>query len=127
MTPPARQLVVGAVLAMIAGGALAQGVQSGALSGTVSSQDGQPLPGVTVSISSPALLGTRSTVSDANGGYIFKALPPGAYKITFELSQFATLEKSVTVALGASVPLDASMALAAVQESLTVGWARPAT
>jgi hypothetical protein len=59
-------------------------------------------------------------VADSNGGYIFKALPPGAYKVSCELTGFSTVENSVTLTLGASVPLDASLAVASVQETVTV-------
>src|SRR5438105_3404763 len=59
-----------ATLAVLIGASLAsaQGSQTGTLSGTVLSQDKRPLPGVTVTITSPALLGTRNTVTDTNGG-----------------------------------------------------------
>ena len=71
--------------------------------------------------SSPhALLGTRTAVTDTNGGYIFKALPPGQYKVTFEMSAFGSVEKSVTVVLGGTVPLDVTMSVATVQENVTV-------
>ena len=42
--------------------------QTGQLIGTVT-QDGNPLPGVRVTVSSPALQGTRSTETDVNGSY----------------------------------------------------------
>ncbi len=112
-------LVLALVLA-VASGAFAQGSQTGTLSGTVLSSDRQPLPGVTVGVKSPSLLGTRSAVTDANGGYIFKALPPGTYKVTYDLAGFATVEKTVTVALGSTVPADATMKVATVQETVTV-------
>ncbi len=104
----------------IAGGALAQGTQAGVLSGQVQSSDGQPLPGVTITAQSPALQGLRTAVSDSNGGYIIKALPPGAYTVTFELTGMSTVRKSLTVALGASAQADASLSVAAVEETVTV-------
>ena len=81
--------LVVALFPLAVGAAFAQGTQTGVLMGTVVSTDGQPIPGVTVSISSDAMLGTRSAVTDVNGGYIFKALPRGDYTITYELSGFA--------------------------------------
>lgn len=112
-------LVLALVLAAT-GSAFAQGTQTGTLSGTVLSSDGQPLPGVTVSVQSPSLLGTRTAVTDTNGGYIFKALPPGSYKVTYDLTGFASVEKTVTVALGDTVPADATLKVATVQETVTV-------
>lgn len=44
---------------------------------------GRPLGGVTVTVSSPALQGTRSTVTGEAGVYLFPALPPGEYRAVF--------------------------------------------
>lgn len=49
--------------------------------------DGRPLPGVSVTIASPSLQGTRSTVTGENGAYTFAALPPGSYDVTFTTSE----------------------------------------
>ena len=112
--------VLSVLLALAAGAAFAQGTQTGVLSGTVRSTDGQTVPGVTVSIQSPAMLGTRTAVTDVNGGYIFKGLPPGEYTVTYALQGFATLQQKSNVALGAAVPLDATMKVASVTETVTV-------
>src|SRR5262245_57021667 len=87
-----RTLLVLATL-VVAGWAatgFAQGTQTGTIRGTVSSQDGNALPGVTVTITSPVLQGQRTTVSDADGHFTFSALPPGAYQVQFDLSGFQT-------------------------------------
>src|SRR5262245_25291810 len=116
-----RAFAAAALLVLIGAGlASAQGTQTATLSGTVLSQDKQPLPGVTVSLKSPALLGVRTAVSDNNGGYIFKGVPAGRYTVSFELSGFGTVEKAVTVAVGATVPVDVTLNLANVQETVTV-------
>jgi Carboxypeptidase regulatory-like domain/TonB dependent receptor/TonB-dependent Receptor Plug Domain len=107
------------VLATAAGG-FAQGAQTGVLSGTVLSSDGTPLPGVTVTIKSPALQGTRSVTSDVHGGYIFKALPSGPYDVTFMLTGFATLDRKANVTVGSSIPVDATLSVASVSETVTV-------
>jgi len=57
--------------------------------------DNAPMPGVTVSITSPALQGQKVAVTNAQGDYIFKALPAGDYHVRFELASFATLEYDV--------------------------------
>jgi hypothetical protein len=113
-------LIAVALLFATAGLAVAQGSQTSTLSGTVQSNDKQPLPGVTVTVKSDSMLGTRTAVTDPNGGYIFKGLNAGAYKVTYALTGFSTTEKTVTLALGATVPLDASLSLATVSETVTV-------
>src|SRR5262249_15483642 len=44
---------------------------------------------------------------------------------SFELSGFGTVEKAVTVAVGATVPVDVTLNLASVQETVTVTEAAP--
>src|SRR5438128_1234093 len=90
-----RRLVLGVVsLAMVlalTGMAAAQGTQTATLTGGVKSADGAALPGVTVSVKSPALQGERTAVTDTTGGYIFRGLPPGQYTVTFGLTGFGTV------------------------------------
>jgi hypothetical protein len=97
-----------------------QGVQTGILSGIVRDPDGLPVPGATVTVTSPALQGTRTAVTDEIGAYIFRGLPPGVYTARFELAGAATVEQQVSVPLGDTVRLDATLALAGVQEAVTV-------
>jgi hypothetical protein len=59
---------------------------TGAITGTVTDTAGSPMPGVTVTVSSPNFQGTRSEVTDANGQYIIPSLPPGRYRAEYTLS-----------------------------------------
>ncbi|MHB9001862.1 MAG: carboxypeptidase-like regulatory domain-containing protein, partial [Thermoanaerobaculia bacterium] len=88
--------------------------------------DGAPLPGVTVTISSPNLQGTRTTVTDANGRYVFAALPPGSYNVVFDLTGMQTVTKKATLALNTTNKVDASMTLSSVAEAIVVTAAAPA-
>lgn len=117
-------------LAMVLSGALlvigfataahAQGVQTGILQGTITDGSGLVLPGVTITVTSPALQGPRSVVSDGNGVYIFRGLPPGRYDVAFELGGFGTVRQATTVDLGLATALDATMRVAGVAETVTV-------
>ena len=49
--------------------AFAQGEQSGAIRGRLSSSDGLALPGAVITVVSPSLQGDRSAVADVNGVY----------------------------------------------------------
>src|SRR5581483_8167706 len=75
----------------------------------VATTDGKPLPGVTVTIASPNLQGTRTAVTGDNGGYSFSALPPGEYSVTFELAGLATVTKRARLELSQSARADADM------------------
>lgn len=98
-----------------------QGVQIGIVTGLVQSSDGVPLPGVTVTASSPALQGKRAAVSDVNGIYIIRGLPAGMYTVDFELSQFEPAKsENVSLTVGGTAEVNASMKLAARAETVTV-------
>jgi hypothetical protein len=79
-----------------------------------------PLPGVTVTVGSPAMQGQKVTVTNSQGDYIFKALPAGDYKVRFELESFATLEYDVKMSTAQPRSLDAVMYPEAVQEEIVV-------
>src|SRR6478672_6263863 len=83
-------LIVGLLCAGTTIGLNAQ-TQYGSIRGAVTDQSDAALPGVTVTLSSPALLVEQTTVSDGVGQYRFEQLPVGTYKLRFELTGFQTL------------------------------------
>ncbi|HEY0372131.1 MAG TPA: TonB-dependent receptor, partial [Thermoanaerobaculia bacterium] len=97
----------------------------GNLTGTVTF-DNAPLPGATVTISSPALQGTRSTTTDVNGNYNFSALPPGQYSVQFMMESMEQATVPARVTLGGTSRADATLRLTTVAESITVTAAAPA-
>ncbi|HQQ78036.1 MAG TPA: TonB-dependent receptor [Thermoanaerobaculia bacterium] len=111
-----------AVVGLTANVALAQ--TTGDIDGTVTDSNGAPLPGASVTISSPALQGTRTAVTDAAGRFRFPALPGGTYTVTGALSGFTKSERrNVVVAIGrvASVPL--TMSVSVKEEVVVTGEA----
>ena len=110
------------LLAMVLATAGVVGAQSttGTISGQVVDSQGGVLPGVTVSVESPNMQGVRTTVTSGNGDYVLPALPPGTYTASFELQGFERTQRSATVAPTQSVPLDVTMGVASLQESVTV-------
>ncbi len=98
--------------------ALAQN-PTGVLSGQVAA-DGEPVPGVTVTASSPALQGDRVAQTTANGDYLFRGLPPGDYTIRFELEGFQTVEKTLRISAAQSAQIDVGMTLDALSEEIVV-------
>src|SRR6266540_3580647 len=114
------------VLALVAGGLLAQGTgTTSSLSGNVTT-DGKALPGVTVTVSSPALQGTRTAVTGEAGGYNFPSLPPGAYTVAFELEGMNKMNKKTTLTLAQPAHVDVEMRVAGVSEAITVTASAPA-
>jgi outer membrane receptor protein involved in Fe transport len=93
---------------------------TGTISGKVVDSQGLPLPGVTVNATSPNLQGVRNVTTSENGDYIFTALPSGTYKITFELSGFQTQERDATLAPIQVLPLNVTMGVATLTETVNV-------
>lgn len=123
------RLLASALLCLsLAAPAAAQAVSSttGTINGKVTDNTKAVLPGVTITITSPALMGTRQDVSDAEGAYRFVAIPPGDYKLTFELPGFATLvREDIRVGGGFTATVNTEMQLATQQETITVTGQSP--
>jgi outer membrane receptor for ferrienterochelin and colicin len=107
-------------LAMAAAPALGQGHPTGTISGRVLDNQGLALAGVNVTVSSPSLQGVRSVVTSINGDYIVPFLPAGEYSVAYELPGFKTRKQEVRVALAESIPLNVSLEMAQVAETITV-------
>jgi len=120
--------VVAGMIAMTAGAVSAQSVGSttGAINGKVSDASGGVMPGVTVTISSPAMQGVRTAVTNEEGSYRFPAIPPGDYKIIYELAGFATVTReAIHVGLGFTATVNVDLKVASLTESVTVTGQSP--
>jgi Carboxypeptidase regulatory-like domain len=79
------------------------------------------LPGVTVTAQSPAMMGAQTQVTSDTGNYRFPAVPPGVYTLTFELPGFTTIKReSIDIALGFTATINIELAVASLQETVTV-------
>ena len=123
---------VGLVLLMwsaLAVSAWAQGggaSATGTIQGRVTDAQGAVLPGVTVTATSPAMLGQQTTVTSETGNYRFPAVPPGVYTVSYELAGFNTLKREgVQISLGFTANLNVELTLATLQETVTVTGASP--
>ncbi len=105
----------------------AQAIHEGRLTGTVVGTDQMIMPGATVEISSPALLGgRRSTVTSGTGTYVFLNLPIGRYKVTASLSGFKTIAREdIDISADKTVTLDFVLPVGALSETVTVSAAAP--
>jgi len=112
-------IVIGMLLG-IAASAWAQGNPTGTIRGQIMDPGNLPLPGVTITAASPAMQGTRSAVTSTNGDFIIPFLPPGDYTVTIELQGFQQQKKAVSVAMADTQPFSITLALAGVQETVTV-------
>ncbi|HEY0141245.1 MAG TPA: TonB-dependent receptor [Thermoanaerobaculia bacterium] len=116
-----RATVLIAVLTLIVPMAFAQTSRTtGAITGTVTDTTGAPLPGVTVTITSPNLQGSRTEVTDANGQYTIPSLPPGNYRAEYTLSGVQSqIREGINVNAQQATGVAVQMSLA-VSETVTV-------
>ncbi|MGH9347773.1 MAG: carboxypeptidase regulatory-like domain-containing protein [Vicinamibacterales bacterium] len=98
----------------------------GRITGTVTDNTGAVLPGVTITASSPALIQPQVQITGSDGTYRLIALPPGVYTLSFDLPGFTTLRREgVRVVINQTLPVDAQLQVATLQETVTVTGESP--
>jgi hypothetical protein len=92
---------------------------NGQVSGRVLDQTGAALPGVAIDLVVNSRELTAST--DGEGRYRFDGVPAGNAELTFRLLNFSVLRRTVAVTSGASVTLDAVLALSLSADVIVTG------
>ena len=100
--------------------------EKGTLKVTVIDDEGNVLPGVSMTISSPVMMGTKTLITNMVGEVLFINLTPGIYEITSTLEGFQekTSEK-IEISLDRQTLLQIVLSLAAVEETITVTAVSP--
>ncbi|MDP2055534.1 MAG: TonB-dependent receptor, partial [Acidobacteriota bacterium] len=120
-----RCLLIAALLA-VAASASAQPAQTGTISGTVMDSSNAVLPGVTVTVTSQDRGFVRSTVTDANGRYLFPAVPIGQYRVIATLQGFNTAEASNNVVeTSKNTDLPLTLTVGALTDTVVVTGSTP--
>ncbi len=106
---------------------VASAQQQASIIGRVVDDSGGVLPGVTVTVASPALqLQSVTAVTDGQGEYRVTTLPIGVYAVTYTLSGFQTVAREdVRLTAGFTARLDVSLKVGAVEEAITVSGVSP--
>ena len=98
----------------------------GELVGKVTDDQGGVLPGVTVTLSGPAVMGSPTAVTGATGQYRFPAVNSGTYTLKFELTGFSPMvREGIVVPVRQTITVDAALKLASLQETVTVTGQSP--
>jgi len=101
-------------------------VSMGEVFGKITDSTGAVLPGVTVTLSGPALIQPQTTVSVESGAYRFPRIPIGTYTVTFELTGFKrTVRDGILIQAGFNAEIDAKLEISTVQETVTVSGESP--
>ena len=110
------------LMALFATTGFSQSQITGAITARALDTSGALIPGVEVTISSPALItGTRSAITDEQGSYRFTELVPGVYRVSFSLAGFKTLNIDGTpVVANATRTVNGALEVASTAEEVTV-------
>jgi hypothetical protein len=99
---------------------------AGTINGRVTDKSDAVIPGVTVTLTSPAIQGAKTSVTDEAGTYRFILLPPGTYALKYELPGFKTLLREGIIVQGSrTVTLPIALEVATVAETVTVTGESP--
>ncbi len=120
-----KAIALVAFLALVAIPLLGQ-ARTGNIYGTVvDASTGQPLPGVSVTITGEKIA-PITIVTTAEGHFRFLSLPPGTYNLKTILQGFKTLErKGIKILVGANVSITLKMEQGTLNEEVTVVAAAP--
>jgi hypothetical protein len=91
------------------------------ISGQVKDASGAVMAGVVVGASSEALIErSRTATTNSEGRYAIVDVRPGTYTVTFSLMGFKTVRQQVEVPAEVTVPMDASMQVGAIGQTVEV-------
>jgi len=106
---------------VLAGVALAQTANTGALSGIVSDPTGSVVPGATVKATSESTGAVRTVVTGSNGRYLIPLLPPGTYRIEVRHAGFKVADyRDVHVYVTETAALNVRLEVGALSQSVIV-------
>jgi outer membrane receptor protein involved in Fe transport len=106
--------------------ARAQSVLSGKITGTVTDDKGEALPGVSVELAGPSIMGTRAVVTSARGTYVFLEVPPGTFTMTATMPGFKKwVQEGVILSVGKVIEINPVLAIGTIEETVTVVGASP--
>jgi hypothetical protein len=122
----ASLIFVFCLVAVNAGVAWGQSILDGKMTGTITDDKGEPLPGVAVEITGPSLMGKRAVVTSAKGTFFFLNLPIGTYQLTASMPGFKTaVHGGIVVIADSTVSISVVLPMGTINEQVTVIGASP--
>src|SRR5262245_46580232 len=95
--------------------------------GSITDETGAALPGVTVTLTSPALQVPQVVrISETGGEYQFVDLPAGTYNLSYELTGFGKLlREGIVLTTAFTARVNVTLKLSSVSETITVSGQTP--
>lgn len=101
----AFSLAIAAISLLALSEVMAQNTTSGAIQGRVTDPAGDPLAGVTIVVTSPALQGSQTVITDADGTFKISNLPPGTYLAIFYYGAAQVERRNILVSINRTTPV----------------------
>jgi outer membrane receptor protein involved in Fe transport len=115
-----RATMLAVIALALAASAFAQRTTGGIL-GTVRDGTGAVLPGVSVSVSGPNIVGSQTAQTNEQGFYRFSNLPPGEYQLAFGLTGFKTVNRrGIRVSVGGTLEENVALDMTQLTETVEV-------
>jgi Carboxypeptidase regulatory-like domain len=100
--------------------------QPGAIKGRVVDNQGRPLTGAYLYVTSPSMLGIANFITSKRGRFAFPALTPGTYEVIVEMPGFKTITmEGIGVDSGATVTIQVKMETSDIEEEAISGKPGP--
>ena len=104
----------------------AQSILEGKITGMITDDKGEALPGVAVEISGSSLMGKRAVVTSAKGTFVFLAVPAGKYTLAATMPSFKTVkQENINLTAGETITVNLVLPLGTIEETVTVIGAAP--
>ena len=105
----------------LAGPLLADGPETGVVTGVVTDAGGGALPGVQVTLEGER--GGQVAMTDENGKFVFGLVAPGSYKLTASLEGFGSKDQAVDVTAGSRADFELELALSTAEQITVISEA----
>ena len=119
-----RTVLAASTMTILCAGPLAAQTNTGNVYGSVTDEQGSPIPGGTATLTGPVAPRTASV--DAGGFFRFLRVAPGKYTLTVTMPGLTTATReNLLVSVGQNVQIEVAMRIATAQENVTVMGATP--
>jgi hypothetical protein len=116
-----RFSLIGVLLAVLSSPLIADGPETGVITGVVTDVSGAALPGVAVTLEGER--GTFDTVTGEDGDFLFALVVPGSYRLVAALEGFDAQEQAVVVTAGSRSDFNLRLTLGTAEEITVVSEA----